>query len=190
MWTGSPAVGPRPHPGSQGCPTCPSPHRSPASGDDLWALPQVSLLLCCFAQGSSWMPEDSEAPPGWGGASLGALQPPSLTPASEVKSPVQATKTEAKEPKKVTHSPRPAELREGPLPRVASALRPGRAFGLSYVESIRIRSKAREGSTSVGFVLIPPSSSATGPASHVLSTPTTEVTSVLTWLPPTSLGRY
>ncbi|XP_074187453.1 protein transport protein Sec16A isoform X5 [Rhinolophus sinicus] len=50
--------------------------------------------------GSSRMPQDSEAPPGWGGASLGALQPPSLTPASEGKSPVQATKTEAKEPKK------------------------------------------------------------------------------------------
>nr|XP_019612303.1 PREDICTED: protein transport protein Sec16A isoform X2 [Rhinolophus sinicus] len=50
--------------------------------------------------GSSRMPQDSEAPPGWGGASLGTLPPPSLTPASEGKSPVQATKTEAKEPKK------------------------------------------------------------------------------------------
>ncbi|XP_019495482.1 PREDICTED: protein transport protein Sec16A isoform X1 [Hipposideros armiger] len=50
--------------------------------------------------GSSRMPQDSEAPASWGGASLGALQSPSLTPAPEVKSSVQAAKTEAKEPKK------------------------------------------------------------------------------------------
>nr|KAF6434415.1 SEC16-like protein A, endoplasmic reticulum export factor [Molossus molossus] len=50
--------------------------------------------------GSSRKPQDAEAPPGWGGASLGSLQPPSLTPAPEVKSPVQAAKTEPREPKK------------------------------------------------------------------------------------------
>ncbi|KAM5259502.1 protein transport protein Sec16A isoform 3-T3 [Hipposideros larvatus] len=50
--------------------------------------------------GSSRMPQDSEAPASWGGASLGALQSPSLTPTPEVKSSVQAAKTEAKEPKK------------------------------------------------------------------------------------------
>lgn len=54
--------------------------------------------------GSSRMLQDSEAPPGWGGASLGALQPPSLTPAPEVKGPVQAAKKETKEPKKSAES--------------------------------------------------------------------------------------
>ncbi|KAM7093854.1 protein transport protein Sec16A isoform 1-T5 [Molossus nigricans] len=50
--------------------------------------------------GSSRKPQDAEAPPGWGGASLGSLQPPSVTPAPEVKSPVQAAKKETREPKK------------------------------------------------------------------------------------------
>lgn len=64
----------------------------------------------CLGQGSSRMLQDSEAPPGWGGASLGALQPPSLTPAPEVKGPVQAAKKETKEPKKVMHSSSPAAI--------------------------------------------------------------------------------
>ncbi|XP_053523679.1 protein transport protein Sec16A isoform X2 [Artibeus jamaicensis] len=53
-----------------------------------------------FDVGSSRMLLNSEAPPVWGAASPGALQPPSLPPAPEVKSPVQATRKEAKEPKK------------------------------------------------------------------------------------------
>ncbi|KAM5328059.1 protein transport protein Sec16A isoform 3-T6 [Glossophaga mutica] len=53
-----------------------------------------------FDAGSSRMLLDSEAPPAWGAASPGALQPPSLTPAPKVKSPVQVARKEAKEPKK------------------------------------------------------------------------------------------
>ncbi|XP_036162709.1 protein transport protein Sec16A isoform X6 [Myotis myotis] len=54
--------------------------------------------------GSPRMPQDSEAPPAWGGASLGALQPPSRTPAPAGKSPVPAAKKEPKEPKKNAES--------------------------------------------------------------------------------------
>ncbi|EPQ17438.1 Protein transport protein Sec16A [Myotis brandtii] len=54
--------------------------------------------------GSPRMPQDSEAPPVWGGASLGALQPPSRTPAPAGKSPVPAAKKEPKEPKKNAES--------------------------------------------------------------------------------------
>ncbi|XP_054583178.1 protein transport protein Sec16A [Eptesicus fuscus] len=46
--------------------------------------------------GSPRMPPDSEAPPAWGTASLGALQPPSPTPAPEGKSAVPAAKREPK----------------------------------------------------------------------------------------------
>lgn len=66
--------------------------------------------LCCLAQGPSRMLPDSEAAPAWGAASPGALQPPSLTPAPEVKSPVQAARKEAKEPKKVPHGSPPARV--------------------------------------------------------------------------------
>lgn len=61
----------------------------------------------CLGQGPLRTPQDSEAPPGSGGASLGTLQPLSLTSTPEVKSPVQAAKKEAKEPKKVTPRPQP-----------------------------------------------------------------------------------
>ncbi|XP_066222800.1 protein transport protein Sec16A isoform X6 [Saccopteryx leptura] len=50
--------------------------------------------------GSSRTPQDSEAPLRWGAASLGALQPAALMPASEVKSSGQAARKEPKEPKK------------------------------------------------------------------------------------------
>ncbi|XP_054440131.1 protein transport protein Sec16A isoform X2 [Pteronotus mesoamericanus] len=53
-----------------------------------------------FDMGPSRTRLDSEAPPGWGSAGPGALQPPSLTSAPEAKSPVQTAKKEAKEPKK------------------------------------------------------------------------------------------
>ncbi|XP_070286393.1 protein transport protein Sec16A isoform X2 [Myotis yumanensis] len=54
--------------------------------------------------GSPRMPQDSEAPPAWGGANLGALQPPPRTPAPAGKSPVPAAKKEPKEPKKNAES--------------------------------------------------------------------------------------
>ncbi|XP_045429813.1 protein transport protein Sec16A isoform X5 [Pipistrellus kuhlii] len=50
--------------------------------------------------GSPRMPPDSRAPPAWGAASLGALQPPSPAPAPEGKSTGPAAKKEPKEPKK------------------------------------------------------------------------------------------
>ena len=67
----------------------------------------MSLLRVTLGQGSSRTSQGSESSPGWGSAGSGALQPPPplpLTPAPEVKRPVQAAK-ETKEPKKVTHSP-------------------------------------------------------------------------------------
>lgn len=58
-----------------------------------------SSVPLCVPQGSFRTSPGSEAP-------LQALQPPApLTPAPEVQRPVQATKKESKEPKKVTHSP-------------------------------------------------------------------------------------
>ncbi|XP_036272664.1 protein transport protein Sec16A isoform X2 [Pipistrellus kuhlii] len=54
--------------------------------------------------GSPRMPPDSRAPPAWGAASLGALQPPSPAPAPEGKSTGPAAKKEPKEPKKNAES--------------------------------------------------------------------------------------
>lgn len=68
----------------------------------------MSLLLVTLGQGSSRTSQGSESPPGWGSAGSGVLQPPPpppLTPAPDVKRPVQAARKETKEPKKVTHSP-------------------------------------------------------------------------------------
>ncbi|XP_007459079.1 PREDICTED: protein transport protein Sec16A [Lipotes vexillifer] len=57
--------------------------------------------------GSSRTSQGSESPPGWGSAGSGALQPPPpppLTPAPDVKRPVQAARKETKEPKKSSDS--------------------------------------------------------------------------------------